>query len=61
MEADVEAAVDLLLTDGRKPTFVEIKNLVDPAAKPVPDMPSLAVDLRSYDHLLAVVQEGGVR
>jgi hypothetical protein len=54
MECEVELALQLLQEAGQRPGYEDVKALVSPA-KPmaVPDLAPLAVDLRSYDALLA--------
>jgi hypothetical protein len=56
LEADVETALELLLTDGAAVTSDAVKALVVVARRPeVPAMAALAVDLRDYDALLLEV------
>jgi hypothetical protein len=57
MQADVEAAIELVLGDERLPTFDAVRSLVCERPAEVPQMAPLAVDLASYDELL--VAEGG--
>jgi hypothetical protein len=57
MQADVEAAIELVLGDERLPTFDAVRSLVCERPAEVPEMAPLAVDLASYDELL--VAEGG--
>ena len=54
MEADVEAALDLLLEQGAVPRIERVKALVSPSASEVsvPSMPVYEVDLADYDALL---------
>jgi transposase InsO family protein len=52
MEADVEAAIELLLGDERLPSFDAVRSLVCERQAEVPEMAPLAVDLASYDELL---------
>jgi hypothetical protein len=53
MEADVEAALTLLLEAGTTPTAEAVKAVVDPAKPAVPEMAAPQVDLASYDALLS--------
>ncbi len=57
MEADVEAALALLLTDGKPVTAGAVKALVAASAATVhvPDLAPLPVDLTAYDALIAEV------
>jgi len=56
IEADVEAALQLLLADGAAITSDAVKALVAVAARPeVPTMEAPVVDLGTYDELLAEV------
>lgn len=53
-EADVEAALTLLLESGRVPSFDVVRDLVrQPETTSVPSLPAPVIDLRSYDQLLA--------
>jgi hypothetical protein len=52
MEADVEAAVDLLLEQKAVPRIERVKALVSPSTPEVPSMPAYEVDLAGYDALL---------
>jgi hypothetical protein len=53
-EADVEAALSLLLESGRVPSFDVVRDLVrQPETTPVPALIAPVIDLRSYDQLLA--------
>ena len=56
MEAEVEAAVELLLEQGAVPLFDRVKALVSPSAPDVPEMPAYRVDLGDYDSLLEEVE-----
>ena len=57
MEADVEAALSLLLTDGKVVTASAVKALIaaSAAAIEVPELVALPVDLTAYDALIAEV------
>lgn len=57
MEADVEAALSLLLTDGKPLTASAVKALVAASAATieVPELVPLPVDLTAYDALIAEV------
>lgn len=57
MEADVEAALSLLLADGKPVTASAVKTLVAASAGTidVPDLAPLPVDLTAYDALIAGV------
>ena len=57
MEADVEAALSLLLTDGKPVTGSAVKALVAASAATidVPNLAPLPVDLTAYDALIAEV------
>jgi hypothetical protein len=57
MEADVEAALSLLLTDGKPVTASAVKALVAASAATieVPELVPLPVDLTAYDALIAEV------
>lgn len=57
MEADVEAALSLLLTDGKTVTASAVKALVAASAATieVPELVPLPVDLTAYDALIAEV------
>jgi len=57
MEADVEAALTLLLDAGTTPTADAVKAVVDPAKPTVPEMEAPHVDLTSYDALLSSSRE----
>jgi hypothetical protein len=49
---EVEAAVELLLDEGKLPTFAEVRALVSDQKTEVPELAPLAVDLTGYDKLL---------
>jgi len=49
---EVEAAIELLLGEGKMPTFVEVRALVSAYKQEVPELAPLAVDLTGYDQLL---------
>jgi hypothetical protein len=52
-EAEVEAALGLLLEQGAPPTFDAVRDLVHlPAARPLPALSPPVVDLGVYDRLL---------
>lgn len=52
LQYEVEAAIELLLGEGKLPTFAEVRGLI-PGRKPeVPELEPLRVDLASYDELL---------
>jgi hypothetical protein len=56
MEADVEAALTLLLEQGTKPTSAAVKAIVAvPAKVEVPNLAPPEIDLSSYDELLSEV------
>jgi hypothetical protein len=55
MEADVEAALSLLLADGKQITAAAVKALVATSTIDVPHLAPHAVDLGAYDALLAEV------
>jgi hypothetical protein len=57
MESEVQAALELLLSAGTMPRAVQVRELVDPSAPAVPDLPVLAVDLNGYDMLLGKLEE----
>ena len=56
MESEVEAAVELLLTEGRAPLADRVKELVQPEQPEIPDLPVPAVDLKGYDRLLGELE-----
>jgi Mu transposase, C-terminal domain len=51
-EADVEAALTLLLESGAPPAFDAVRDLVRPPRPPVPALPPPVLDLAAYDRLL---------
>ena len=54
LQADVEAALTLLLEQGKLPTAEAAKDILGPPTKPqVPDMPPPQVNLADYDHLIS--------
>jgi hypothetical protein len=57
MECDVQAALELLLTEGETPHAVRVRELVKPSAAEVPILSVPVVDLNGYDKLL---EEGRV-
>ena len=52
LQCEVEAAMDLLLHEGKVPTFAEVRALVGERKPEVPELAPLAVDLAEYDQLL---------
>jgi hypothetical protein len=54
-EHDVQTALELLLDAGQVPQAERVKELVRPAAPPIPAMPAPFVDLAVYDTLLGGV------
>jgi len=57
MESEVEAALELLLSEGTVPTPDQVKALVLPKRPECPvDMPELQVDLTGYDALLRTAE-----
>lgn len=52
LQHEVEAAVELLLGEGKLPTFAEVRALVADHKAEVPELTPLAVDLAGYDSLL---------
>ena len=54
-EEDTEAALDLLLDEGKTPMADLIKALVRPRIPKIPQMPPLEPDLGQYDTLLQEV------
>jgi hypothetical protein len=53
LQSDVEAALALLMDNGKLPTADAVKDLVEPQERTqVPDMPELQVCLEDYDHLI---------
>ena len=52
MESEVEAALELLLTEGTLPLADNVRTLVDPVTPEIPEMPVPTVDLTSYDGLI---------
>lgn len=57
MEAEVEAALALLLAAGTTPTADAVKAVVDPAKPTVPELLAPQIDLGSYDALLSSARE----
>jgi hypothetical protein len=49
---EVEAAVELLLDEGKLPAFAEVRALVSQHKAEVPELAPLTVDLTGYDKLL---------
>lgn len=52
MEAEVEAALELLLEHKQVPRIERVKALVSPGAPSLPEMPAYEIDLGDYDALL---------
>jgi hypothetical protein len=52
LQYEVEAAVDLLLGEGKLPTFVEVRALISDRKPETPGLAPLSVDLADYDQLL---------
>lgn len=52
LQHEVEAAVELLLGQGKLPLFTEVRGLVSERKPEVPELEPLAVDLTGYDELL---------
>jgi hypothetical protein len=52
LQYEVEAAMELLLDEGKLPTFAEVQALVSDRKPEVPALAPLAVDLSGYDELL---------
>jgi hypothetical protein len=52
LQCEVEAAMDLLLQEGKVPTFAEVRALVGDRKPEIPELAPLAVDLADYDQLL---------
>lgn len=52
LQHEVETAVELLLGEGKLPTFAEVRALVSAHPAQVPELTPLAVDLAGYDELL---------
>ncbi len=52
MECEVAAALELLLAEGRVPTYDLVRDLAAPAASDVPEMDVLEPDLAEFDRLL---------
>jgi Mu transposase-like protein len=52
LQYEVEAAVELLLGEGKLPTFADVRALVSQHTAEVPELTPLAVDLAGYDELL---------
>ncbi len=57
METEVEAAVQLLIEDGRVPDADVVKELIGKEAVEVPDLKVPDVDLAEYDALIGAAQE----
>jgi hypothetical protein len=55
MEADVKAALDLLLAEGHDVTIDAVKAIVSPAKIEIPELAPPVVDLASYDALIEEV------
>jgi hypothetical protein len=54
MESEVEAALELLLLDGRQPSYEAVRELVAPARPEVPAVTIEEVELGEYDGLLSL-------
>jgi hypothetical protein len=52
LQHEVEAAVELLLGEGKLPIFADVRALVSEHKAEVPELAPLAVDLSGYDELL---------
>jgi hypothetical protein len=52
LQYEVEAALELLLGQGKLPIFTEVRALVSNRKPEVPELAPLAVDLADYDELL---------
>jgi hypothetical protein len=52
MEAEVEAALELLLEHKQVPRLERVKALASPGAPSLPEMPAYEIDLEDYDALL---------
>jgi hypothetical protein len=52
LQSEVEAAVELLLGEGKLPSFAEVRALVSQRKPEVPELAPLSVDLADYDQLL---------
>jgi len=52
LQCEVEAAAELLLGEGKLPTFAEVQALVSDRKPEVPELAPLSVDLADYDQLL---------
>jgi hypothetical protein len=59
MEAEVEAALELVLEQQQVPRIERVKALVLPSAPQLPEMPAYEVNLGDYDALLGTVAEVG--
>jgi hypothetical protein len=57
MEADVEAALELIAEQGQVPRIERVKALVAPDMPQVPEMAAYEVDLDDYDGLLDAAEE----
>jgi hypothetical protein len=56
MECEVDEALKILLEERLRPTYDQVKSLVAPELPIVPALQPLAVDLSSYDALLATTE-----
>ena len=54
MQHEVEAAIELLLAEGKLPTFAAVKALGSDHKPALPELAPLTVDLAGYDELLVV-------
>jgi hypothetical protein len=52
MQCEVEAALELLLSEKQLPRFEAVRSLVADRSPEIPEMAPLAVDLSGYDQLL---------
>ena len=50
---EVETVVELLLDEGKLPTFAQVRSLASDRKPEVPQLTPLAVDLSGYDELLS--------
>ncbi|MGH7484233.1 MAG: Mu transposase domain-containing protein, partial [bacterium] len=53
LQYEVEAAVELLLGEGKLPTFVDVRALISDRKPETPGLAPLSVDLADYDQLLS--------
>jgi len=57
MESKVDAALELLLKQGKLPLSLNVKELIAPERPEVPELPQFTVDLCAYDALLGADAE----